>query len=122
MAVAAGGAIGSAARYLTMIAAGHALGSGFAWGTLVVNVAGSLAMGLLVGLGAHLWQPSPELKLFLTVGVLGGFTTFSTFSLDVALMIERGEWMAAALYVSASVLLSVGGLFLGLWTMRQMVG
>lgn len=113
--------MGSVARYLVMVAAGQAFGMGFPWGTLLVNMAGSFAMGVLVALGAHLWQPSPELKLFLTVGMLGGFTTFSTFSLDAALMIERGEWVSALAYMATSVLLSVGGLFLGLSAVRQMV-
>ncbi|CAA7616750.1 fluoride efflux transporter CrcB [Magnetospirillum sp. UT-4] len=120
--IAAGGALGSVARYLSMVALGHLIGTGFPWGTLFVNIVGSFVMGVLAELGALVWQPGPDLKLFLTVGILGGFTTFSTFSLDVALLVERHSWTVAALYVSASVLLSVGALFAAMALVRQTVG
>lgn len=122
IAVAAGGAAGSVARYLSMVALGALVGTGFPWGTLFVNVLGSLVMGVLAELGALAWQPSPELKVFLTVGLLGGFTTFSTFSLDVALLVERHDWTAALAYVAGSVILSVGALFAGMAAVRQVVG
>jgi CrcB protein len=76
-------------------------------------------MGLLVELMALRWSVSPDMRAFLTVGVLGGFTTFSSFSLDAALLIERGDWTPALGYVLGSVALSICGLFAGLWLMRQ---
>ena len=120
--VALGGALGSVARYLAMIVIGQTIGMGFPWGTLFVNIAGSFMMGVLAELGALAWQPSPDLRVFLTVGILGGFTTFSTFSLDVALLIERHNWAMAALYVGLSVALSVGALFGAMAVVRQVVG
>jgi len=118
IAVAAGGAAGSVLRYLVGMQAGRWLGSSFPWGTLAVNVAGCLVMGLLVELMALHWSPGPTLRAFLTVGLLGGFTTFSAFSLDVALLAERGDLVLTILYAAASVLLSVGGLFVGLHLVR----
>lgn len=120
--VALGGALGSVARYLSMVALGGWIGTGFPWGTLFVNIVGSAIMGVLAELGALAWQPGPELKVFLTVGILGGFTTFSTFSLDVALLVERHSWALAALYVGLSVALSVGALFAAMAAVRQVVG
>lgn len=120
--VAAGGALGSVARYLVMSAIGTAIGPGFPWGTLAVNVAGSAVMGVLVELGALVWQPSLELRTFLTVGLLGGFTTFSTFSLDIAVLAERHSWADAILYVALSLTLGVGALFLAMWAVRHAVG
>ena len=120
--VAAGGALGSVARYLAMVLIGQSIGTGFPWGTLFVNIVGSAVMGVLAELGALAWQPSPDLKVFLTVGILGGFTTFSTFSLDVAMLVERHSWAVAALYVGLSVTLSVGALFAAMATVRQLVG
>jgi len=117
-----GGAAGSVARYLTMVAVARWLGTTFPYGTLAVNVIGSLVMGVLVELSALVWSPSPELRALLTVGVLGGYTTFSTFSLDVAVLMERGDMAVVGLYVVVSVLLSVGALFAGLHIVRGMVG
>lgn len=121
LAVAAGGAVGSVARYLSMTAVGHWLGTGFPIATLAVNVAGSLVMGMLVEASALAWSPSPELRALLTVGVLGGFTTFSTFSLDAALLIERNQHGLAALYALLSVVLSIAALFLGMAMVRQVL-
>ncbi|MCR6631235.1 MAG: fluoride efflux transporter CrcB [Magnetospirillum sp.] len=120
--VALGGALGSVARYLSMVLFGQWLGMGFPWGTLFVNILGSAVMGVLAELGALAWQPSQDLKVFLTVGILGGFTTFSTFSLDVAVLVERHSWAVAALYVGLSVALSVGALFAAMAAVRQVVG
>lgn len=120
--VALGGALGSTARYLAMVAIGASVGMGFPWGTLFVNIVGSAIMGTLAELGALVWQPSQDLRVFLTVGILGGFTTFSTFSLDVALLVERHSWAMAALYVGLSVTLSVGALFAAMALVRQLVG
>lgn len=119
--VAAGGAIGAGLRHLAGMAALRWLGAGFPWGTLFVNIAGSLAMGLLIAtLARRAGGTSAELRLFLATGLLGGFTTFSAFSLDVAVLWERGETYAAAAYVAASVALSIIALFAGLWLVRSL--
>lgn len=114
--VAVGGAIGAAFRHLAGHAALRILGPGFPWGTLFVNVLGSLIMGLFIAwLARRTGGSSNELRLFFATGVLGGFTTFSAFSLDVASMLERGEMAASMGYVLASVIVSVFALFIGLW-------
>ena len=118
LAIAAGGAFGAVARHFVSSQITHWLGSGFPWGILIVNVAGSFAMGVLVEASALVWSPSPELRAFLTVGLLGAFTTFSTFSLEVVLLYERGQMLLAAGYVASSVVLAVGGLFAGLALVR----
>jgi CrcB protein len=118
-----GGGIGAALRHGVNTGAARAFGVGFPWGTLVVNVAGSLAMGLLAAWFAFRADAglTQHARLLLTTGVLGGFTTFSAFSLDVVLLWERNAvWLAAA-YVAASVVLSVGGLLAGLWVVRAVV-
>ncbi len=112
--VAAGGAAGAAMRYLVMIAAAHLWGITFPWGTLTVNVVGSFILGALVEVMALTWSVSEGVRAFLVVGMLGAFTTFSTFSLDVVTLYERGEWGLAIAYVLASVILSVAALFAGL--------
>lgn len=118
--VAAGGAIGAGLRHLAGLAALRWMGAGFPWGTLFVNVVGSLAMGLLIaGLARRAGGTSAELRLFLATGLLGGFTTFSAFSLDVAVLWERGETPAAVAYVLASVVVSIAALFAGLWLVRS---
>ncbi len=110
--VAIGGALGASARYMTGVAMARLMGKGFPWGTLTVNVVGSFAMGALVVLLAHFggnrWAP------LLMTGVLGGFTTFSAFSLDVVTLYERGQTGAAAGYVAVSVLASIAALFAGM--------
>lgn len=118
--VALGGALGSVARYACATTAARWLGAAFPWGTLLVNVTGSFAIGLLAVLVAADGRPllAGDARAFLLVGVLGGFTTFSSFSLDAALLIERGAWGPALGYVLGSVALSIGGLFAGLWIMR----
>lgn len=114
-----GGGAGSVARWLTMSLVGHYWPGGhFPWGTLAVNIGGSFIMGLLVEAWALAWSPPQEVRVLLTVGFLGGFTTFSTFSLDVALMMERHNLLAAFAYVTASVLLGVGALFAGMALVR----
>ena len=118
LAVALGGAIGSVGRYLAGIAIGQWLGTALPYGTLAVNVLGGFLMGVVAGLGAFAWQPPAELRAFLATGILGGFTTFSTFSLEAGLMIERGDFAAAAVYILGSVVFSVGALFAGLWLVR----
>lgn len=120
-AIAIGGAIGAVARHLVGVQMLRLLGSGFPWGTLTVNVVGSFAIGALVELMAIRWSVGPELRAFMTVGILGAFTTFSTFSLDVAVLGERGEVLPAGLYVLLSVGLSISALFFGLWLFRQLL-
>jgi len=120
--VAGGGATGAVLRYLLGVQAVRALGHGWPYGTLAVNVLGGLLMGVLVGVLAFRGGADQEKwRLLLGVGVLGGFTTFSAFSLEVALMIERREWGAAFGYSLASVVLSVAALFMGLLLMRRVL-
>lgn len=115
--VAAGGAAGSVCRYLTGIFMTRILGPAFPWGTLTVNVLGSFAIGFLAELVARKLNASMEMRLLLVVGFLGGFTTFSSFSLDTMALMERGAMLAALTYVLVSVVLSLlaafGGLSLG---------
>ena len=115
--VMAGGALGAGLRHLVGSAAMARLGPGFPWGTLIVNLSGGLAIGLLVGwLGRS--GGSEPLRLFLAVGLLGGFTTFSAFSLETFQMIERGQTGAAIGYVALSVVGSLALLVAGLGLMR----
>ena len=116
---AAGGAIGAAGRFLVGVGVGRVVGLGFPWTTLCVNVVGGFAMGLLVGWLGLRASGSEAVRVFLAVGVLGGFTTFSAFSMDVLVMLERKSHGAAAAYVFASVILAVAATFVGLWAMRQ---
>jgi CrcB protein len=118
--VALGGAIGSSARYLIGVQATRLLGAGWPYGTLGVNIVGGFAMGLLAGWLAQRGGLDQERwRVLLGVGVLGGFTTFSAFSLETALMIERRDYGSAAGYVALSVLLSIGALFAGLMMSRR---
>jgi fluoride exporter len=109
-----GGAIGSGARHLVNIAVTRALGLWFPWATLTVNVVGSFFMGFLVDMILRRYNGSPELRTFLATGILGGFTTFSAFSLDISTLLSRGETTAAAAYVVASVAISLLALYAGL--------
>ncbi len=115
--VALGGAIGASGRYLTNVGAGRLFGTGFPYGTMIVNIVGSFAMGCLFLLLA---QKGGTAKLgpFLMTGVLGGFTTFSAFSLDAVTLYERGAVMTATGYVLGSVVLSIFALFAGMSLMR----
>ncbi len=119
--VAAGGAIGASFRHLSGIAALRLMGPAFPWGTLFVNVIGSLIMGLFIAWLTKKSGVSNEIRLFFATGILGGFTTFSAFSLDVANLVERGEMSSAVVYGLASVLLSVAAVFAGLWFGRAML-
>ncbi|MBK8083281.1 MAG: fluoride efflux transporter CrcB [Devosia sp.] len=113
-----GGAIGAMARYAMGVAVG-ALPSGFPAATFLINVLGSVAMGLLIGVLARTTpQYQNEIRLFVAVGIFGGFTTFSSFSLDAITLIERGDILLAGLYIVGSVLLSLAGLWLGLLAVR----
>jgi CrcB protein len=113
-----GGAMGAAARYGVNVTAPKILGHGFPWATMIVNIAGSLAMGLLIGLMAHAWNTSQEMRVFMTTGVLGGFTTFSAFSLDFTTLFERRDYGLAFAYAGGSVALSLMAVFAGLYVAR----
>lgn len=115
--VLAGGAVGSVARYGTGVLAGRWLGPNYPYGTLAVNLIGGFLMGLLAGILARSGG-SEQTRLFIGVGLLGGFTTFSAFSLDAATMIERGQWGVAITYALVSVIGSVLALFGGLYLIR----
>ncbi|MFH5924852.1 fluoride efflux transporter CrcB [Roseomonas xinghualingensis] len=112
--VAAGGAIGSVARHVVGVMALRHLGADFPWGTLAVNVLGSAAIGVIGGAIAAGAAVAPELRLFLVTGILGGFTTFSSFSLDTGALFERSPWLAA-LYLVASILGGLAAFVLGWW-------
>lgn len=113
-----GGAIGAMARYAMGVAVG-AWPHGFPTATFLINVLGSIAMGLLIGLLAKTTpQYQSEIRLFVAVGIFGGFTTFSSFSLDAITLIERGDVLLAGLYIVGSVVLSLVGLWLGMLAMR----
>jgi CrcB protein len=114
-----GAGMGGAMRHGVNISAARLLGVGFPYGTLIVNVVGSLVMGILVGWFVHKFDPGQTWRLFLTTGILGGFTTFSAFSLDAAVLLERGAHLVAGVYVLISVITSIAGLFGGLHLVRQ---
>lgn len=114
-----GGGIGAALRHGVNVASARWLGAAFPYATLFENVTGSFVMGLLAAYFAFKGDASQSWRLFLTTGILGGYTTFSAYSLDAALLYERGELSAAALYVLGSVILSIGGLFAGLALVRH---
>lgn len=118
LAIAAGGAIGAVGRHYVSVYALKWLGTAFPYGTLVVNVVGSFLMGVLVASMTVKWNVGNELRAFLTVGLLGGFTTFSAFSSDFATLMERGETVLAAGYVAVSVALALAGMFAGMSLMR----
>jgi CrcB protein len=114
-----GGGIGAALRHGINLGAARWFGIGFPFGTLIINVTGSLIMGLVAGYFAFKGDASQHWRLFLTTGILGGYTTFSAFSLDAALLYERGEVSLAAVYVLGSVVLSIAALFAGLAIARS---
>ncbi len=113
-----GGAVGSALRYQIGRAALQRMGPEFPWGTLIVNLLGGLLMGIAVGIFTAEGSADRPLWLLLAVGLLGGFTTFSAFSLDLFAMLERGQMMIASLYAAASVAGSLLLLMLGFWLSR----
>ena len=115
-----GGGLGAISRHLAAMAVMRISGPGFPWGTMVVNIVGSLAMGLLIAWLARRSSGDADLRFLLATGFLGGFTTFSAFSLDAVTLYERGALTAAAAYVIASVTVSILALFGGLWLARQL--
>ena len=114
-----GGGLGATLRHVINLACARWIGTGFPWSTFIINVTGSTVMGLIAGYLAFKGEASQPWRLFLMTGILGGYTTFSAFSLDTAILYERGELGLAALYVLGSVVLSIAGLFAGLALVRQ---
>jgi fluoride exporter len=114
-----GGGIGAAMRHAVNLAFGRWFGTSFPYHTLFENVSGSLLMGVLAGYFAFRGHASQHLRLFLTTGILGGYTTFSAFSLDTVLLWERGQWWSASIYVLASVAASLAGLVIALAVVRH---
>ena len=115
--VGVGGGLGALARYY-IAGLVQPAGAQFNWGIFIVNITGGLMMGLIVEVSALKLNLSPELRSFLMVGILGGYTTFSTFSLDSALLLQKGQYGLAAAYMIGSVVLSIAALFAGLWIAR----
>jgi len=114
-----GGGIGSALRHAVSLSCARLLGTAFPFGTLTVNVTGSIVMGLLAGYFAFKGDAAQGWRLFLMTGILGGYTTFSAFSLDAIALYERGEIGLALGYIAASGAVSIFGLFAGLMLIRQ---
>ena len=121
IAVAVGGALGSVARYILSGFTTDIVSSSFPWGTLSVNVLGSFLMGAVVTYMALVWNPNAEMRAFLTVGLLGGFTTFSLFSLDIINLWERGASMAAMGYIIASIIVSLLAIILGIMIVKAII-
>lgn len=117
-----GGALGASSRYLVGVLALRSLGPAFPYGTFIVNVFGAVLMGFFIHWLAIRLAGSPEMRTFVATGILGGFTTFSAFSLELANMIDRGAWATAVLYALGSVVLCVLGIFIGLALARQIGG
>ena len=113
--------MGAVVRHLVADQVGQWLGHGFPWGILFVNVLGSFILGALVETFALFWSPSQELRALIVVGLLGAFTTFSTFSMDVVVLLNKGEMLHAALYIGASVALSVFAFFVAMQLMRAVL-
>jgi CrcB protein len=115
-----GGGLGASLRHAVNMLCARCIGTGFPYGTFIINISGSTVMGLIAGYLAFKGEASQHWRLFLMTGILGGYTTFSAFSLDTALLYERGEVGLAALYVVGSVVISIVGLFAGLALVRHL--
>ena len=115
-----GGGLGATLRHLVNVFCTRCIGTGFPWGTFIINISGSTVMGLIEGYLALKGETSQPWRLFLMTGILGGYTTFSAFSLDTAVLYERGELGLAAVYIVGSVVLSIAGLFAGLALVRHL--
>src|SRR6195952_1096875 len=115
-----GGGLGATLRHLINLTCARCIGTGFPWGTFIINITGSTVMGLIAGYLAFKGEASQPWRLFLMTGILGGYTTFSAFSLDTAVLYERGEIGLALIYVLGSVVFSILGLFAGLALVRHL--
>jgi len=123
MFVALGGAIGAVGRFMVMSAVGHlshgeGVFGGFPWSTLTVNVLGAFILGAVIEISALAWSPSPEIRAMVVVGMLGAFTTFSTFSMDLYFLLDRGALISAAVYAVGSVLICLAAFAFGLYVFR----
>ena len=116
-----GGAVGTAARYLLTLAVQERAGGGFPIATLLINISGSILLGFLMKYGLEGSAASPEVRLMLTTGFCGGFTTFSTFSYETARMLEGGEWQRGLVYIMASVVVCLAGTFVGFALARMLL-
>lgn len=114
-----GGGLGATLRHVVNVTCARCMGTAFPWGTFIINITGSTVMGLIAGYLAYRGEASQPWRLFLMTGILGGYTTFSAFSLDTVLFYERGELGLALAYVLGSVVLSIAGLFAGLALVRH---
>jgi CrcB protein len=119
--VALGGAVGTVARYVLTLLIQQRVGPGFPLATLLVNVTGSLLLGFLMRFGLESAATSPEVRLLLTTGFCGGYTTFSTFSYETARLLEDGDWRRATVYIVGSVVVSLGGMFAGFALARALL-
>ena len=115
-----GGGLGASLRHFINVTCARCIGTSFPWGTFIINITGSTVMGLIAGYLAFKGEASQPWRLFIMTGILGGYTTFSAFSLDTALLYERGALELAAAYVLGSVVLSIAGLFAGLALIRYL--
>jgi fluoride exporter len=115
-----GGGLGATLRHAVNVACARGFGTAFPYGTFIINITGSIVMGLIAGYLAFKGEASQPWRLFVMTGILGGYTTFSAFSLDTALLYERSEIGLALFYVLGSVVLSIAGLFAGLALMRHL--
>jgi CrcB protein len=118
LSVAIGGAIGATLRHFVGVLVVFVFHAASLYATFTVNIVGCTVAGCLLGFAVHSWSPSEAMRAFVFVGIMGGFTTFSAFSTDTVLLIERGAWGQATAYVLGSVLLSIAGFFVGLRLMR----
>lgn len=116
-----GGGLGTAARFLLTVFIQERAGSGFPLATLLINVSGSILLGFLMRYGLEGTTASPEVRLMLTTGFCGGYTTFATFSYETARLIEDGEWQKGLAYIAASVIVSLGGIFIGFALARAVI-
>jgi fluoride exporter len=115
-----GGGLGATLRHAVNVLCARCLGTSFPWGTFIINITGSTVMGLIAGYLAFRGEASQAWRLFLMTGILGGYTTFSAFSLDAVLLYERSEFGLALFYVLGSVVFSILGLFAGLALVRHL--
>lgn len=116
-----GGAVGTIARYLITLYVQSRAGPGFPVATLLINISGSVLLGFLMRYGLESAAASPEVRLLLTTGFCGGYTTFSTFSYETARLIEDGEWQRGGVYIAASVAISLIGTFVGFALARALL-
>ena len=119
IAIAAGGALGAVLRHYLNIWVSTAAATTFPLGIFIINILGGFAMGTVIAWFAHIHDPGQAAKSFIIVGVLGAFTTFSTFSMDTVTLLTRGAYTQGALYIVGSVVLSIAALILAMWTIRQ---